>query len=134
MYEMNDNLVSVRLRPYDEVSLDRTPIVRKPHPCPRCAKCFSSVHQLAQHTRVHSGEKPYKCSYCERRFKQQSHVKQHTRLHTAQVGLLLSKSQFLLSSTVRRRKALPLLRTFLWENLCTVVESPTAHEQPFKRP
>ena len=76
----------------------------KPHPCDRCSKSFSSVHQLSQHTRVrirfillfkssesptillqvHTGEKPYKCNYCERRFKQQSHVKQHSRLHTGE--------------------------------------------------
>ena len=28
----------------------------KPHPCPRCSKSFSSLHQLAQHTRVHTGK------------------------------------------------------------------------------
>merc|ERR1719346_377953 len=56
----------------------------KPHPCERCSKSFSSIHQLSQHTRVHTGEKPYKCNYCERRFKQQSHVKQHSRLHTGE--------------------------------------------------
>jgi len=56
----------------------------KPHGCSRCSKSFTSVHQLAQHTRVHTGEKPYKCSFCEKRFKQQSHVKQHTRLHTGE--------------------------------------------------
>ena len=33
----------------------------KPHGCSRCSKSFTSVHQLAQHTRVHTGEKPYKC-------------------------------------------------------------------------
>jgi len=59
-------------------------ITSKPHPCDRCSKTFSSVHQLSQHTRVHTGEKPYKCNYCERRFKQQSHVKQHSRLHTGE--------------------------------------------------
>ena len=24
----------------------------KPHPCDRCSKSFSSIHQLSQHTRV----------------------------------------------------------------------------------
>jgi len=56
--------------------------LRKPHQCENCSKSFSSSHQLAQHSRTHSGEKPYKCSYCERSFKQLSHVQQHTRLHT----------------------------------------------------
>jgi len=27
-------------------------ISSKPHPCDRCSKSFSSVHQLSQHTRV----------------------------------------------------------------------------------
>merc|ERR1712008_343770 len=56
----------------------------KPHPCPRCSKSFSSLHQLAQHTRVHTGEKPFKCPFCEKRFKQQAHVKVHQRLHTGE--------------------------------------------------
>lgn len=78
MYEMNEEAA-------DDLEADpershKNP--HKPHECVRCAKSFPSVHQLAQHTRVHTGEKPFKCSFCEKRFKQLSHVKQHTRLHT----------------------------------------------------
>ena len=56
--------------------------IRRAFPCEQCSKSFNSSHQLAQHSRVHTGEKPYKCSYCDRKFKQLSHVQQHTRLHT----------------------------------------------------
>jgi hypothetical protein len=77
---MNYSINSEESQP--KISLPDTPL--KPHPCPRCSKRFNSLHQLAQHTRVHTGEKPFKCPFCERRFKQQSHVKQHTRLHTGE--------------------------------------------------
>ena len=36
-----------------KITLPDTPL--KPHPCPRCSKRFNSLHQLAQHTRVHTG-------------------------------------------------------------------------------
>lgn len=65
---------------------------RRAHQCDQCNKAFTSSHQLAQHSRVHSGEKPYTCTFCDRKFKQLSHVQQHTRLHTG----LLKSSIFLL--------------------------------------
>uniref|UniRef100_T1J7T6 C2H2-type domain-containing protein n=1 Tax=Strigamia maritima TaxID=126957 RepID=T1J7T6_STRMM len=56
----------------------------KPHQCQQCLKSFSSHHQLAQHSRIHTGEKPYKCTFCDRCFKQLSHLQQHIRLHTGE--------------------------------------------------
>lgn len=70
--------------------------IRRAHPCDQCNKSFSSSHQLAQHSRVHSGEKPYKCSFCDRHFKQLSHVQQHTRLHTGKKFLLFFRIDFLI--------------------------------------
>merc|ERR1712141_586491 len=55
----------------------------KPHGCSRCSKSFTSVHQLAQHTRLHTGERPYKCSEptCGRSFIQLSNLQQHMSQH-----------------------------------------------------
>lgn len=81
MYEIDDSQ-GIKHEAEQPAPPIRNPL--KPHGCTRCSKSFTSVHQLAQHTRVHTGEKPYKCPFCDRRFKQQSHVKQHSRLHTGE--------------------------------------------------
>ena len=55
--------------------------LRKPHQCENCSKSFSSSHQLAQHSRTHSGEKPYKCPQCPYAACRRDMITRHLRTH-----------------------------------------------------
>uniref|UniRef100_G3UEA9 Zinc finger protein 581 n=1 Tax=Loxodonta africana TaxID=9785 RepID=G3UEA9_LOXAF len=49
------------------------------HGCPLCPRRFREAGELAQHSRVHSGERPFQCPHCPRRFMEQNTLQKHTR-------------------------------------------------------
>ena len=49
----------------------------KPHSCDVCEKSFENKHELAEHSRVHTGERPLECQNCGKKFTNEYCVMQH---------------------------------------------------------
>ncbi|XP_029108237.1 zinc finger protein 260-like [Scleropages formosus] len=49
--------------------------------CAHCGKAFSSVTQVANHERTHTGEKPYECLLCHKKFRHAGALSVHRITH-----------------------------------------------------
>ncbi|KAL4641691.1 zinc finger protein 490-like isoform X1 [Arapaima gigas] len=49
--------------------------------CTHCGKAFSSITQVANHERTHTGEKPYECMLCHKRFRHAGALSVHRITH-----------------------------------------------------
>ncbi|KAG8548694.1 hypothetical protein GDO81_024503 [Engystomops pustulosus] len=62
----------------------RSHTIKRPYPCPLCAKCFAHKSDLSKHQRIHKGEKPFSCTYCGKSFTDKSNLVTHERIHTGE--------------------------------------------------
>ncbi|KAK7079481.1 hypothetical protein SK128_023465 [Halocaridina rubra] len=57
---------------------------RKLHSCPYCSYVSSTITNLKNHVRTHTGEKPFSCPYCFQSFTQKGGLQTHIRTHTGE--------------------------------------------------
>ncbi|XP_069486372.1 zinc finger protein ZFP2-like [Ambystoma mexicanum] len=57
--------------------------IKKPYPCKKCGKGFSTRSSVARHQNIH---KPYVCSTCKKGFDSSSSHENHLKLHVGEKG------------------------------------------------
>ena len=53
----------------------------RPFRCKFCPRTFSTLGNMKEHMRTHTGEKPFRCEYCHRCFAQSSTHSKHVQVH-----------------------------------------------------
>lgn len=77
VYSMNQMQLGDSLK---EIFPEQLKVPQK-YNCSFCTKIFTNGKQLAQHTRIHTGERPYVCPTCQKAFTQLGNLQLHKRIH-----------------------------------------------------